>query len=299
MTTGGPRPPPAAPRRLFVLDAIALAASSGPEGVAVRLMGTVAQHIGGGGPPIAGRFVLDDGTASVEVVQKEEVEEVEDEDEEEEGEGGGAAGPTTRPLRRRRPLPPPGTLVDCVGRVRLPDDAPGPASSGGGGALGEVPPPLPLLEAASVAPAAQRGAEALRTLEILLQERSRPAAGLPGRKRRREGEDGREEAGGAPPDGDGYGDGTGFHLAGDLMSSGIGVFRPSQEGEGGTSPRVGAAAAFRLLRSAASDGGLTEEDLALVLGYGGRDGGRVREVLQELQMGGEIYKTRRGTYLPL
>ena len=192
-----------------------------------------------------------------------------------------------------------------------------------------------VLTAVAVATVSQPDAESLRTLELILAASSTDSSDQ------------------AITSGDN--DGTtiqGIHMAGDLVSQ-IGAFQPrSQERwhsfPGGNDsdirqPQTLPDAAysicsnttFRFIRSAAADGGISEEDLAIALGCtsGGGSGGSsrqqskvssivrrrsggnsgkttqqpgdttqvmaVRQVLQELQAGGEIYKTRRGTYLPL
>ena len=141
----------------------------------------------------------------------------------------------------------------------------------------------------------------------------------------------------------------GVHMAGGLVSR-IGAFQHrSQEHQWQPSPGEYSAVdqhlskaasetahsicsntAFRFIRSAAADGGISEEDLSIALGCingssssksssrksiirrrSGGNKGRpsemedrtevmaLRHVLQQLQSSGEIYKTRRGTYLPL
>ena len=193
-----------------------------------------------------------------------------------------------------------------------------------------------VLTAVAVATVSHPDAESLRTLELILASSSTDSSDQ------------------AIHVTSGDNDGStiqGIHMAGDLVSQ-IGAFQPrSQERwhsfPGGndsdihqtqTLPEAAYSicsnTAFRFIRSAAADGGISEEDLAIALGCtsgGGsgdssqksrvssivrrRSGGNsgrikqqlgdttqvmaVRQVLQELQAGGEIYKTRRGTYLPL
>jgi hypothetical protein len=172
---------------------------------------------------------------------------------------------------------------------------------------------LPRLAATSIVPISDHDAESLRTLELLLSSSS--SSFSPGER-----------------SSSSNGNATGIHIAGDLLSK-IGAFRPRHIGTEQSNDGVDVkppppstaqaqappycicgATAFRLIKSAAADGGITEEDLAIALGCcSGGGGGRssrpsagpdagavaVREVVQELQLGGEIYKTRRGTYLPL
>lgn len=52
----------------------------------------------------------------------------------------------------------------------------------------------------------------------------------------------------------------------------------------------------RFVQLGASGGGVTMEDLALVCGV---EQDAMRAMVQELQMNGEIYQTRQGTYMPL
>ena len=191
-----------------------------------------------------------------------------------------------------------------------------------------------VLTAVAVATVSHPDAESLRTLELILASSSTDSSDQ------------------AITSGENDGSSIqGIHMAGDLVSQ-IGAFQPrSQERwhsfPGGndsdihqtqTLPEAAYSicsnTAFRFIRSAAADGGISEEDLAIALGCtsgGGsgdssqksrvssivrrRSGGNsgrikqqlgdttqvmaVRQVLQELQAGGEIYKTRRGTYLPL
>eukprot|EP00978_Attheya_sp_CCMP212_P008843 scaffold20791_cov48-Attheya_sp.AAC.4 len=65
--------------------------------------------------------------------------------------------------------------------------------------------------------------------------------------------------------------------------------------------RVDAKYALRLIRCCSSDSGLTEGDLALVLGCHEDQLHQtaVRSMLQHLQANGEVYKTPNGAYFPL
>jgi hypothetical protein len=192
-----------------------------------------------------------------------------------------------------------------------------------------------VLSAVIVATVSDPDAESLRTVELILAASSPTSSG---QAVARDNSDG--EANDAI---------QGIHMAGGLLSK-IGAIQHRIDGQkrhlspGGNSTihqqpsqaslepaySICSNAVFRFIRSAAADGGISEEDLAISLGcISGRGGssnksrngtvrrlsggsnGRavqpgdstevmaVRHVLQELQADGEIYKTRRGTYLPL
>ena len=191
-----------------------------------------------------------------------------------------------------------------------------------------------VLSAVIIAPISEPDAESLRTLELILAASSDEAITT----------NNTGSTGGNAADAI-----QGIHMAGGLVSR-IGAFQnPSpqehqwQPSPGGNSAvdqhqslaapetvhSVCSNAAFRFIRSAAADGGISEEDLSIALGCingsssksssrksiirrrSGGNNGRpsemedrtevmaVRHVLQQLQSSGEIYKTRRGTYLPL
>ena len=193
-----------------------------------------------------------------------------------------------------------------------------------------------ILSAVTVATVSHPDAESLRTLELILAASSTNSSS--------------DQANDTSTSGDIGGNANdaiqGIHIASGLVSK-IGAFQHrSQEHQWHSSPAGNSAedqqqsqvtsevaysvcsnTAFRFIRSAAADGGISEEDLAVALGCicgsgsnkrksiirrrSGGTSGRpselgnnaevmaVRRVLQELQAGGEIYKTRRGTYLPL
>lgn len=179
-----------------------------------------------------------------------------------------------------------------------------------------------VLSAVIIAAISQPDAESLRTLELILAASSDQAITTSNAG----------SIGGNANDAM-----QGIHMAGGLVSK-IGAFHHhSQEhhqhqsqAASETAHSICSNAAFRFIRSAAADGGISEEDLAIALGYingssSSKSSGRksiirrrssgsngrpseigdstevmaVRHVLQELQASGEIYKTRRGTYLPL
>lgn len=396
-----PARPAVAPHRFFIRDAILRQfaqdndertsnASSSGAGLYVRLMGVVNSS----SPNARSRsaieensfncnlqqdssisFVIEDGTASVEVVRQSPPTHA-------------STGPI--PMHNKRPkldggnyvggsinqtqavvgeMPHLGSLVDCVGYLTLPAEARAPAernatdTSASGmndrdegqkddeeeqaplnaqslettaAAEGEVPTcacatsssRLPVLNAVSVTTMSNPDAESLRTLEMLLSSSAASA----------------EKSEGSSSEEDVYRSSnrnfTGIHIAGDLLSI-IGAFQPcSTDGRSSSMSSVGgndnmkppppasgsgktqaqapytisSDTVFRLIKSAASDGGLAEEDLGIALGChsidpngtirrGARNGdvgtAAVREVLQGLQFDGEIYKTGRGTYLPL
>ena len=193
-----------------------------------------------------------------------------------------------------------------------------------------------ILSAVTVATVSHPDSESLRTLELILAASSTNSSS--------------DQANNTNTSGDIGGNANdaiqGIHMASGLVSK-IGAFQHrSQEYQWHSSPAGNSAVdkqqsqvtsggaysvcsntAFRLIRSTAADGGISEEDLAIALGCicgsgsnkrksiirrrSGGTSGRpsevgnnaevmaVRRVLQELQAGGEIYKTRRGTYLPL
>ena len=191
-----------------------------------------------------------------------------------------------------------------------------------------------VLSAVIIAPISEPDAESLRTLELILAASSDEAITT----------NNTGSTGGNADDAI-----QGIHMAGGLVSR-IGAFQnPSQEHQWLPSPGGNSAVdqhqslaasetahsvcsntAFRFIRSAAADGGISEEDLSIALGCingssssksssrksiirrrSGGNKGRpsemedrtevmaLRHVLQQLQSSGEIYKTRRGTYLPL
>jgi len=88
----------------------------------------------------------------------------------------------------------------------------------------------------------------------------------------------------------------------EFLKSRLGSFSPSRHKE----KKIRKHDALRILQSGSSNGGITEEEMVLIFFHCGNDSCKnavaiecVRQVLQELQADGEIYRDLEGRYLPL